>query len=191
MGIHVVCPTDAFQIGKICDDCCLLAGEGQVDQVFHIRELQLICHSLKLGNLDSIKSVQPLGKVVQLVNVDLAAFQTSEGWVCSYKFCNLAVFAKSIANAQGRKQFHAMTIFGGLDRERHGNLSVFRVLCITQDCVQNALIHLDFLLFQFIHKKVTYCISPVYSEFSLSLIFLILVRMQSLSLPQQRKPCLG
>lgn len=130
MGIHVMCPTDTFQIGKICDDCCLLAGEGQVDQVFHIREFQLICHSLKLGNLDSIKSVQPLGKVVQLINVDLAAFQTPEGRICPCKFFDLAVFVQSIANAQGRKQFHAMAIFTGLDGKRHGNLSVFGVVIV-------------------------------------------------------------
>lgn len=130
MGVHVICPADAFQIRKICDDCCLLAGEGQVNQVFHIRELQLICHSLKLGNLDSIKSIQTLCQVVQLINVDLASFQTPEGRVCPCKFFDLTIFAQSIANPQGRKQIHAMTIFTGLDGEGYGNLSVFRMIIV-------------------------------------------------------------
>ena len=59
-----------------------------------------ICHSLKLSNLYSVKSIQTLCQVVQLINIDLAAFQTPEGRVCPCKFCDLAVLSQSIANPQ-------------------------------------------------------------------------------------------
>ena len=65
-------PADLLQVGKIRDDRGLLATEGQVDEVGHIGESHLHCHSLELGQLPVRKTVQTLDHVVQFVHIDPA-----------------------------------------------------------------------------------------------------------------------
>ena len=73
---HVVLPPNGVQVGEVCDDRGLLAAEGQVDKIFYIGDAQFAGHPLELSGLTVVKTVQPLGQVVQFIEVKICFLQT-------------------------------------------------------------------------------------------------------------------
>ena len=77
-----------------------MAAEGQVDQILQLEKLQLVGHRLKLRGFASIETIQPLGKVVQLLHVDREHFRALEHRVKAVDLLHLAVGLDRIANLQ-------------------------------------------------------------------------------------------
>ena len=60
--VHVVVTANSGEVGKVSDDCGLLAAEGQVDEIFQLEQLQLVGHGLKLRGLAGVEAFQDVYK---------------------------------------------------------------------------------------------------------------------------------
>ena len=91
---------DGGEVGKVGNDCGLLAAEGQVDEILQFKQLQLVCHRLKLRGLASVEAFQPFGEVIQLLHVDREHFRALEHREKAINRHHLAVGLDRIADLQ-------------------------------------------------------------------------------------------
>ena len=130
--VHVVIPANGGEVRKVCNDCSLLAAEGQVDQILQFKKLQLVGHRLKLCGFAGIKAIQPLGEVVQLLHIDRKHLRALEHRVKAVDLLHLAVGFDRVANFQRLQQLHAVCVLVVGDGERDSCHSVFRVMRIAK-----------------------------------------------------------
>ena len=140
VGIHIVVTANGFQVREVCDNGGFLTAEGQVDEVFHVGQIQLLGHSLKLCGLANIKAVQPLGQIVQLVQVDRPAFQPGQHRPCTADLIHMAVLGRGIADLQRLHQLDTVVELLSGDGKRDGRNAVFRVAGVAQYCLHHCLI---------------------------------------------------
>ena len=91
---------DGGEVGKVGDDRGLLAAEGQVDEIFQLKKLQLVGHRLKLRGLAGVEAVQPFGEIVQLVYIDREHLRALEDSIEAVDLLHLAVRLESVADLQ-------------------------------------------------------------------------------------------
>ena len=133
--VHVMVAADGGEVGKVGNDCGLLAAEGQVDEILQLKKLQPVRHRLKLRGFAGVEAVQPFGEVIQLLHIDrehLCAFEHREKAI---NFLHLAVGFDRIANFQCLQQLHAVCVLVAGDGERDSCHAVFRVMRIAKHCL--------------------------------------------------------
>ena len=128
---------DGGEVGKVSDDCGLLAAEGQVDEILQFEQLQLVGHRLKLRGLAGVEAVQPLGEVVQLLRIDREHFHSLENSIEAVDLFHLAVRLDRVADLQRPQQLHAVCVLVSGNGEWNRCHTVFRVVWITQNCVHH------------------------------------------------------
>ena len=72
MQVHEMLPADCFQVCKVIDDCGLITAEGEIDEIFNRGNSSRKSSCLKLKILIRFETLQPLGQIVQLIDVDFA-----------------------------------------------------------------------------------------------------------------------
>ena len=130
--IHIVFLPDFLKVRKICDDRGPLAAKGQIDEIFYLCDSQLVGHPLELGGLTVIKTVQPLGQVVQLVQGNGFAGQLIQDSIKTVQLIHLAVLTERVADSQWLQQFYRVVVFLPGNGEWNRNLPIFRVLGAAQ-----------------------------------------------------------
>ena len=123
-----------FQICEVRDHRRLLAAEGQVDEILHAGEIQLFSHRLKLRNLAHSKAVQPLCQIVQLIKVDLGAYQPIQHRPGTVERVQAAVGFRGIADLQCLQQRNAVVVLISGNGKRDRRNTVFRVVSVAQNC---------------------------------------------------------
>ena len=122
---HIVIPPNLFQIGEAGDDCCLLAPEGQVDEILDPTDPELYRRCLELRRLLICKTVQPLCQIVQLIQIDAATLQPFEDGVGAVHFADPAVLPHSVPQLQRLHLLQNGFILIGRDWEGDGCLTIF------------------------------------------------------------------
>ena len=89
--VHVVVTANSGEVRKIRNDCGLLTTEGQIDKILQLGKLQLVCHCLKLSSFSDIETIQPLGKIVELLHINRKHLCAFECRVKAIDFLHLAV----------------------------------------------------------------------------------------------------
>ena len=134
MDVHVVITANLFQICEVRDHRRLLAAEGQVDEILHAGEIQLFSHRLKLRKLAHSKAVQPLCQIVQLIKVDLGAYQPIQHRPGTVERVQAAVGFRGIADLQCLQQRNAVVVLISGNGKRDRRNTVFRVVGVAQNC---------------------------------------------------------
>ena len=125
------------EVGKVGDDRGLLAAEGQVDEILQFKQLQLVCHRLKLRGFAGVEAVQPFGEVIQLLHIDREHPRALEDSVKAVDFLHLAVRLDRVTDLQCLQQLHAVCVLVAGDGEWDGRYAVFRVVGVTQNCLHH------------------------------------------------------
>ena len=128
--IHVMLTTDLLQIGEVRDDRCLLTAEGQVDEVFQLKQLQLACHGLELRGLANIEALQPLCQIVQLIQIDTEVLRDFQDRVETVDCHHFAILFERVADLQCFDHLDALVILLFGDGERNCCNAVFGVVSI-------------------------------------------------------------
>ena len=87
---------DLLQIGEIGNHCGLLAAEGQIDEIFNVRQTQFAGHGLELVVLTYAEAFQPFGQVVQLIHVDILSHQPVENGIGAGNLDHPAVLCQRV-----------------------------------------------------------------------------------------------
>ena len=66
-------PADCLQVCKVVDDRGLITAEGEIDEIFNRGNSSRKGSCLELKILIRFETLQPLGQIVQLIDVDFAA----------------------------------------------------------------------------------------------------------------------
>ena len=93
---QIVIPPNLFQIGEVGDDCCLLAAEGQVDEILDPTAPELYRRCLELRRLLICEAVQTLCQLVQLIQIHAPARQSFEDGAGAVHFADSAVLPHSV-----------------------------------------------------------------------------------------------
>ena len=131
--------SNTLQVGKIRDDRDLLTGEGQVDEVDDIGIVIADSRTLELCQLLVREAVQPLGQIVQLIQIDPAPLQPLQDGRAILDLLHLAVTVDGISDLQCLQQLQTVAVFLLRDGEGDGRLSVFRVGGVAQHSLYHAL----------------------------------------------------
>ena len=129
-----------LQVGKIRNDRDFLAGEGQVDEIDNVGIVIADSGALELRDLLVGKAVQPLGQIVQLIQIDPAPLQPLQDGRSLLNLLYLAVTVDGISDLQRLQQLQTVAVFLLRDGERDGHLSVFRVGGVAQHSPHHALL---------------------------------------------------
>lgn len=66
VGVHIVVTANGSQVREVCDNGGFLTAEGQVDEVFHVGQIQLLGHGLKRGSIADLQRFHQLDTFVEL-----------------------------------------------------------------------------------------------------------------------------
>ena len=127
-------PSDSLQVREVRNDSGLLAAEGQIDEVFHIKDPRLDRHGLELCCFNIVEAVQSFGKVIQLVDIDSDLLQPLEDGKSVLDLFHLTVTFHDIAKLHCAQELHYVIVFLIGDGQRDRGHAIFRMLYITQYC---------------------------------------------------------
>ena len=130
VGIQIMAAANGCQVRKIRNNRCLLAAEGQVDQILHAGEIQLFGHGLELCVLADIEALQPLSQIIQLVQIDLHPLQTIKYRPPFADFTDMAVGGNNTSNFKCIHQLYAVVVLFPGDGKRNSHFSELRMVRI-------------------------------------------------------------
>ena len=136
---HVMLAAYSVQIRKVRDHRGLLAAEGKIDEVRHIKRTQPDRHSLELGSLIFVKAVQPPGQVVHLIQVGPHSLQPLKDGEAALQLVHPAVPFQAGSQFHSGQAFQGALIFHDGDGEGDGHLAILRVRRVAQDTAQHRL----------------------------------------------------
>ena len=131
--------SNTLQVGKIRDDRDLLTGEGQVDEIDNVGIVIADSRTLELCQLLVREAVQPLGQIVQLIQIDPAPLQPLQDGRAILDLLHLAVTVDGISDLQCLQQLQTVAVFLLRDGERDSHHAIFRVYGIAQRHLHHAL----------------------------------------------------
>jgi len=126
-----------LQIGEIRDHCGLLAAEGEIDEVFDIRQAQFAGHSLELYVLALAKAIQPFGQIVQLVHIDALGCQPVEDGVLALQPVHPAVLGGGGTDLHVLQQTDGAVVLAVGNGEGDGGLPVLWLGPVAEDGFEN------------------------------------------------------
>ncbi len=118
------------QVGEIRDDRGLLAAEGEVNEILHLKQLQPGGSALKLRLFPVVKAVQTLGEAIQLIQIDAGSLHGFQHGIFPVHFFAPAIPLHRVADLQRLQKLDDLVVILLAYGERYGGDALFRVLGI-------------------------------------------------------------
>ena len=123
---------NGLQVGEVVNNCDLVTAEGQVDKVLDRGDVSGRGDGFELDTLVIVKALQPFGQIVQLIEVDHAAFQPLQNRISAADLVDLAVPPGGIPQIQRPKQLQCLGICVSRQGKGDDDLALFRVLWVAE-----------------------------------------------------------
>ena len=132
MGVQVMPAANGLQVGEVINDRDPVTAEGQVDEVLDRGNVSGRGDGFELDALVIVKALQPLGQIVQLIEVRHAAFQPLQDRISAADLVDLAVPPGGVPQIQRPKQLQRLGIYVFPQGKGYGGLAMFRVQWIAE-----------------------------------------------------------